>query len=125
MVKDSDGRGELSHILFHHLHALQEQGGRVSAGAGKGGRSARVYLAPAKPGGMPEATEFTPGLTDGQTDLAATADLSDSSVADVNGRVTWSSSDESVATVDVAGGVSPLSPGSATKLTSRRTGSAP
>ena len=44
----------------------QDQRTRGSEGAGKGGRSARVYLAPAKPGGMPEAVEFTPGLTDGQ-----------------------------------------------------------
>ena len=44
----------------------QDQRTRGSEGAGKGTRSARVYLAPAKPGGMPEAVEFTPGLTDGQ-----------------------------------------------------------
>jgi hypothetical protein len=45
------------------------QGGPRAAGAQKGadrGRTARVYLPPAKAGGTLNAVEFIPGLTDGQ-----------------------------------------------------------
>lgn len=40
--------------------------GRPAGGGKPRGRGARVYLAPAKPGGSPEPVEFVPGLTDGQ-----------------------------------------------------------
>lgn len=40
--------------------------GRPQGGGEGRGRSSRVYLAPAKPGELPKAVEFVPGLTDGQ-----------------------------------------------------------
>lgn len=44
--------------------ATQSQ--RPGDGHRAAGRTARVYLPPAKPGGAPVAVEFVPGLTDGQ-----------------------------------------------------------
>ena len=41
------------------------QGGGGEA-RGRGGRGSRVYLAPTRPGDLPQAVEFVPGLTDGQ-----------------------------------------------------------